>query len=153
MPVNDDLREERTARIKLHAAKKGEVRNPAGRPKHEVPQSVIKRLLQTAMKKKDPFSELPQKLRPLVTLTVQEILVIAQIQKAFKGDTNAFNALMDRGYGKVALKAEISINAAHNLRYESLEDIQAAIKEADEELIAAQLAIDAEDAEYVDVKS
>lgn len=41
-------------------------------------------------------------------INVQEAILIAQVQKAMKGDTRAAEMIMDRAYGKAEAKVEVS---------------------------------------------
>lgn len=51
--------------------------------------------------------------------SIRDLLFAKQIAKAInEGDTTAFNSLMDRYEGKAKQTSDISINAAHNLRYQ-----------------------------------
>ena len=117
--------------------KKGEIRNPTGRPKGvESHQTKIKRLLQISIKIEDPFSSMPVGKRPIVNLTAHEIIVIAQIQKAMQGDTAAAEWLHARAWGKMVQTQQISVNEGHNLRYQQIEnfsDFKEALSEIEEE--------------------
>jgi len=75
--------------------KKGQSGNPNGRPKGTLNAStVIKRWLEADEKKQNPLTQKSE------SLTQLDIITLAQIVKARKGDTSAFNALLDRVYGK-----------------------------------------------------
>lgn len=74
---------------------KGTSGNPNGRPKGSRNRStLIKEWLEIEFKQKNPITG------KVEILEIQDHLVIAQIMKAIKGDTVAFNTLMDGAYGK-----------------------------------------------------
>jgi hypothetical protein len=75
--------------------KKGQSGNPNGRPKGTLNAStIIRKWLEASEKIKNPASG------KVEVLTQMDIITLSQIQKARKGDTSAFNALLDRVYGK-----------------------------------------------------
>lgn len=79
----------------LNPAKKGEVRNPKGRGKGTPNlKTVLKRWLYTTETVKNPYTKKEEE------LTQVDIMVMAQLGKARKGDTTAFNALLDRLDGR-----------------------------------------------------
>jgi len=76
--------------------KKGEIRNPDGRPKGSRNRStIVREWLDVIRKAENPFN------KEKVEMTVADQLVLAQISKGLKGDTQAFNTLMDSGFGKL----------------------------------------------------
>jgi hypothetical protein len=78
----------------LIPAQKGEVRNPAGRPKGSRNRStIIKELFEFAKSQKNPLTGEQE------TLTQEEAITLAMLVKAGKGDVNAYKALMDSCYG------------------------------------------------------
>lgn len=80
--------------IQKHKFKKGESGNPAGRPKGAKNRSTIARhWLEVQEKIKNPITNL------IEPLTQEDIITLAQIKKARNGDSNAYKALMDSGYG------------------------------------------------------
>jgi hypothetical protein len=84
----------------LIPATKGEVRNPNGKPKGSRNRSTIARQWLEAVEKiKNPLTQ------KIDSLTQEDIMTLALINKARKGDVNAYKALMDSGYG--APKQEI----------------------------------------------
>ena len=118
--------------------KKGEVRNPHGRGgAPEGVETKIKRYLGMIGKVQDPFSnETDPKKKPVVELSYHDLIIVAQIKKAWTGDTAAAEWLHSRAYGKMIQQTAVSVNAGHNLRYESLEstaDFLQALKEIEEE--------------------
>lgn len=86
----------------LIPAKKGEVRNPKGKPKGTLNYStLIKRLLAIDIDKLNIEDEsLKQLYKKLGIKTTRELILFAQVQKALQGDTTSFNALADREVGK-----------------------------------------------------
>jgi hypothetical protein len=81
--------------IKPHKFKKGQSGNPKGRKPGSInARTVIKRWLEAEEKKKNPISEKEEVLSQL------DLITLAQLVKARKGDTSAFNALLDRTEGK-----------------------------------------------------
>ena len=82
--------------IEKHKFKKGESGNPAGRPVGSRNRStVVKSWLETPMRAKNPITKKEEELE------VQDVMTLALISKAFKGDTNAYKELMDSGHGKL----------------------------------------------------
>lgn len=111
---------------------KGQSGNKSGRPKgSQDSKTVIAKFFETVLEGEDPLTG------ETVKMTVQELLFAKQIAKAInEGDTTAFSAILDRFEGKAKQTSNVSINAAHNLRYEKLEstaDFLAALKEIEEE--------------------
>jgi hypothetical protein len=80
--------------IEPHKMKKGTTLNPNGRPKGSRNRSTIARqwleanevIINPLTKKKEKLSQ-------------EDIMTLALINKARKGDVNAYKALMDSGYG------------------------------------------------------
>lgn len=80
--------------IKGHEFKKGESGNPNGRPKGSLNRStIVKRWLSALEDAKNPITGDEQK------MSQEDIITLALIKKARKGDTAAYKALMDSGYG------------------------------------------------------
>jgi hypothetical protein len=78
----------------LIPAEKGEVRNPNGRPKGSLNRATIaKQWLEAMESAKNPITGENER------LTQADIITLAQIKKARKGDTHAYKALMDSGFG------------------------------------------------------
>jgi len=85
----------------LIPAKKGEVRNPNGRPKGSKNRSTIaKQWLEINEKTDNPLTGKKE------TLSQEDLLTLAQIKKAREGDVNAYKALMDSAYGTPNQKVE-----------------------------------------------
>jgi len=74
--------------------KKGEVRNPNGRPKGSKNRSTIARKwLEVNQSLKNPLTSETE------TMSQEDLMTLALIKKAREGDVNAYKALMDSGYG------------------------------------------------------
>ncbi len=96
----------------LKPAKKGEVRNPNGRPKGSVnSKTVIKKLLEMTA-----VSKVNGKMVPIEGLDGKQInfaeAVFTQVlAKALKGDISAANALFDRLEGKPKQTTDVNLPA------------------------------------------
>ncbi len=78
----------------LIPAKKGEVRNPNGRPKGAKNRSTIARKwLEVNQSLKNPLTGDQE------TMSQEDLMTLALIKKAREGDVTAYKALMDSGYG------------------------------------------------------
>lgn len=82
--------------------KKGQTGNPNGRPKGKRNRATVARQwLEVVQNLKNPltgtFEDLEQ----------QDLMTLALIKKAREGDVQAYNALMDSGYGKATQSLEI----------------------------------------------
>lgn len=75
--------------------KEGESGNPHGRPKGSLNRSTIARKWLALLEKTDN-----QITGEKQELSQEELMTLAQILKAKKGDTKAYTALMDSGYGQ-----------------------------------------------------
>lgn len=111
---------------------KGQSGNPQGKPKgSKDSRIVLGEFFDTILKGEHPITGEQGE------FSVRELLFSKQIAKALNdGDTTAFNSLMDRYEGKAKQTSSISINAAHNLRYENLEtldDFKKALQDIDDE--------------------
>jgi hypothetical protein len=74
--------------------KKGESGNPNGRPKGSKNRSTIaRRWLEVNQNLKNPLTGESE------TMSQEDLMTLALIKKAREGDTNAYKALMDSGYG------------------------------------------------------
>ena len=109
----------------LIPAKKGEVRNPNGKPKG-VPNTKtrLQRLLAITQDLKNPVTG------EVEGFTVAEQMDLAQIIAARKGDTRAYNALVDRLEGKAAQAMDITTNGKDITEVKALtdEELDARIK-------------------------
>ena len=89
--------------IEKHKFKKGESGNPAGRPVGARNRStIVKHWLEVTKLAKNPISNKEEELE------IQDMMVLALINKALKGDVNAFKELMDSGYGKLSNSTDIT---------------------------------------------
>lgn len=80
----------------LIPAKKGEVRNPHGRPIGSKSKGTIARQwLTVSVDFHNPISGQNER------MSLEDTIVLSQIIKASKGDTHAFKALMDCAYGNM----------------------------------------------------
>ena len=78
----------------LIPAKKGEIRNPNGRPKGAKNRSTIARKwLEVNQSLKNPLTGDQE------TMSQEDLMTLALIKKAREGDVTAYKALMDSGYG------------------------------------------------------
>ena len=75
--------------------KKGEVRNPNGKPKGTRNRStIVREWLEVTQKLKNPITGENEE------LSQADMITLALISKARKGDVAAFKELMDSGFGK-----------------------------------------------------
>jgi len=90
----------------LRPAKKGEVRNPKGKPKGILNAATIaRRWAETDQTTKNPLTGQDER------LTQADLMTLAQIKNAKAGDLSAYREIMDRAYGKVADISQVSIDA------------------------------------------
>ena len=88
----------------LIPAKKGEVRNPNGRPKGSLNRSTIARKwLEVNQSLKNPLTGENE------TMSQEDLMTLALIKKAREGDVSAYKALMDSGYGAPLQQVEQTI--------------------------------------------
>ena len=88
----------------LIPAKKGEVRNPNGRPKGTRNRStIVREWLEVQQSVKNPITGEQE------VLEQQDIMTLALIKKAREGDVNAFRELMDSAHGKQTNQIEGSM--------------------------------------------
>ena len=88
----------------LIPAKKGEVRNPNGRPKGAKNRSTIARQwLEVNQSLKNPITGEQE------TMSQEDLMTLALIKKAREGDVAAYKALMDSGYGAPLQQIEQTI--------------------------------------------
>lgn len=98
----------------LEPAKPGEVRNPKGKPKGtKNSATIIAKWLKAKEATVDPITKKQVKLSQL------DIIVLQQLTKARKGDTTAFNALLDRMEGKPKQVSELTAPDGGPLQLES----------------------------------
>jgi hypothetical protein len=80
--------------IENHKFEKGISGNPNGRPKGSKNRSTIaKYWLSIEQKLKNPLTNQDE------LLSQEDLMTLAQIKKAREGDTGAYRALLDSGYG------------------------------------------------------
>ena len=83
---------------------KGQSGNPNGRPKGSRNRStIVKQWLEVQQSVKNPITNVTE------TLELQDIITLAIINKARKGDVNAFRELMDSAHGKQTNQIEGSM--------------------------------------------
>lgn len=103
----------------LRPAKKGEVRNPNGRPKGSRNRSTIAReWLEVTQYITNPITGEKEKLEQ------QDIMTLGIIKKARDGDVNAYKALMDSAYGQPLQQIQQEVS--------KIDEIEIVIREADE---------------------
>ena len=103
----------------LRPAKKGEVRNPNGRPKGSRNRSTIAReWLEVTQFITNPITGEKEKLEQ------QDIMPLGIIKKARDGDVNAYKALMDSAYGQPLQQIQQEVS--------KIDEIEIIIKEADD---------------------
>jgi hypothetical protein len=87
--------------IEPHKMQKGTTLNPNGRPKGSKNRSTIaKYWLSIEQNLKNPLTGDTE------TMSQEDLMTLALIKKARKGDTNAYKALMDSGYGAPVQQVE-----------------------------------------------
>jgi hypothetical protein len=104
--------------IEPHKMKKGTTLNPNGRPKGSRNRSTIARqwleanevIINPLTKKKEKLSQ-------------EDIMTLALINKARKGDVNAYKALMDSGYGAPTQQVEQTIEDKRTLSDNQIDKI------------------------------
>ena len=101
----------------LIPAKKGEIRNPKGRGHARGRATIVKEWLMVEQKFKNPLTGQEE------ILSQADIMTLAVINKARKGDVIAFRELMDSGYGKnqEIVKNEISVFKPLELTQEQID--------------------------------
>jgi len=105
----------------LIPAKKGEVRNPKGRTVGSRNRStIVKQWLETTKKGRNPITEMAE------VLEIQDLMTLALIGKALKGDVNAYRELMDSAYGKIEsnVKLNANVNSSQMSREEFLDNLK-----------------------------
>ena len=103
----------------LRPAKKGEVRNPKGKPKGTRNRSTIAReWLEGSQYITNPITGEKEKLEQ------QDIMTLGIIKKARDGDVNAYKALMDSAYGQPLQQIQQEVS--------KIDEIEIVIREADD---------------------
>lgn len=102
----------------LIPAKKGEIRNPNGKPKGVLNSKTrLLRLLQLTQKKKNFVTG------EIEEFTVAEEMDMVQILKALKGDINAYKEILDRLEGKSKSQIDVTTDGEkiiHEVDYSKL---------------------------------
>jgi hypothetical protein len=89
--------------IKNHQYKSGESGNPTGRPKGSLNRkTVVREYLAFLQEEVNPLTGIKE------LLSNEDMITLALIHKAKKGDVNAYKALMDSAYGAVKQNVEIT---------------------------------------------
>ena len=85
--------------------KKGEVRNPNGRPKgSQNVKTILNKFFNCEMEQKNPFTQEIEK------MSVLELMNLKQIANALDGDLSAFKELIDRYEGKIKTSTDLTTN-------------------------------------------
>ena len=92
----------------LIPAQKGEVRNPAGRPKGSKNRStIVKKWLETLTQiPEEEDGETDPRFGKKKKAMLVDQMTLAVIDKALKGDVQAYKELLDSAYGKVTEQVE-----------------------------------------------
>ena len=89
--------------IEQHKFKPGESGNPNGRPKGARNRStLVREWLEVKQKEKNPLTG------QVEVLEQQDLITLALIKKAKKGDVQAYKELMDSAHGKIEQKTDIT---------------------------------------------
>lgn len=87
----------------LRPPKHGEIRNPNGRPKGSKNRSTIARKwLEVMQDAKNPITG------DLEKLSQEDLITLAMIHKARKGDVQAYKQLMDSGFGMPTQQIDVT---------------------------------------------
>jgi len=98
----------------LTSYKKGQSGNPKGRPKGSLNRSTI------AKKWLEVLSQEELEDGVVKWLSNEEAITLALIQKARKGDVNAYKALMDSAYGTAKDTVDINSNETKSIDFKKL---------------------------------
>lgn len=94
--------------------KKGEVRNPKGKPKGTLDtKTILKKFLHLVMDTNNPITGVTE------NLSVLEQMNLKQIANALGGDLSSYRELIDRYEGKVLNKSEV---ISHNIEEKPMTD-------------------------------
>ena len=100
---------------------KGQSGNPAGRPKGSLTRkSVIRKWLEAEENVTNPITGVKEQLNQI------DLIVLAAIKEARKGNVQAFKELLDSGFGKVEDKVDAThtINDSNAIRDAFLESLK-----------------------------
>ena len=85
--------------------KKGEIRNPNGRPVGSKNRStILRKWLECNDKIKNPLTQQEE------VMSVEDTVILALIAKARKGDVAAIKEILDSNYGKLTDKTDLTTN-------------------------------------------
>lgn len=85
--------------------KKGEVRNPNGRPKGALStKTILLKYLSTEINGKNPFTGKTEE------FTLAEVLNLKQIERAMNGDLASYKEIFDRAEGKITTHIDATTN-------------------------------------------
>jgi len=98
----------------LKSYKKGQSGNPKGKPKGTLNRSTI------AKKWLEVLSQEELEDGVVKWLSNEEAITLALIQKARKGDVNAYKALMDSAYGTAKDTVDINSNETKSIDFKKL---------------------------------
>lgn len=89
--------------IEQHKWKAGQSGNPEGRPKGSRNRAtLVREWLEVKQKEKNPLTG------KIEELEQQDLITLALIKKAKKGDVQAYKELMDSAHGKIEQKTDIT---------------------------------------------
>ena len=87
----------------IRPPKKGEVRNPKGKPAGTLNRSTIaKKWLESLVTAKNPLTGKQSK------LPAQDQMTLSMIRKAMDGDVSAYRELMDSAFGKAMQSTDVT---------------------------------------------
>jgi len=99
----------------LKPFKKGQSGNPNGRPKGSLNRSTIARKwLDTNKNQVNPITNVEEQ------LTQEDLMTLALIKKANKGDVQAYKQLMDSAYGKATSSVDINSSEGISVDFKEL---------------------------------
>ena len=96
----------------LKPVRKGEVRNPRGKPKGSInSKTVIRKFLEMNAVAIDPKTRKKVAVKGLKgePITYMEAIIVRMIQRAMKGDVTAFNAILDRLEGRPKQSTDVNL--------------------------------------------
>lgn len=97
--------------------KKGEVRNPNGRPKGSLnTKTILEKYLSTEIAGKNPFTGKTEE------FTLAEVLNLKQIERAMNGDLASYKEIFDRTEGKITTNIDHTTNGESIMQQQPLSD-------------------------------